>query len=53
MHRHGVKLHRMSYNVSHLVIPSIIHAFHGVQDAALHRFQSVIDMGHGSLEDNV
>ena len=48
-----VKLHGMSYDVGHLIVPPVVHAFHGVQDAALHRFQSVIDVGHGSLEDNV
>ena len=32
----------MSYDVGHLIVPPVVHAFHGVQDAALHRFQSVI-----------
>ena len=32
-----VKLHGVSHNVCHLIISSVVHAFHGMEDAPLHR----------------
>ena len=48
-----VELHRMSHDVSHLVVSSVIHALHGVEDASLYGFQSVFDMRYGSLQDHI
>ena len=45
-----VKLHGVSHNVRHLVISPVVHALHRVQYASLHRFQSVLDVGHGALQ---
>ena len=49
----GVKLHGMAHNVGHFVVPSVVHAFHRVQYAALNRFQAVGDVRHGAFQDNV
>ena len=49
----GVKLHGMSHNVGHLVVASVVHAFHGVKNASLHGFQSVLYMGNGTFQDYI
>ena len=48
-----VKLHRVSHDVRHLVVASVLHPLHGVQDASLHGFQSVHDVGHGTFQYDV
>ena len=45
----GVELHRMTYDVGHLIISAVVHTLHRVQNAALYGFQSVLDMWHGTL----
>ena len=49
----GVELHRVSHNVRHLVEASVVHPLHRVEDASLHGFQTVAQVGHGTLEDHV
>ncbi len=48
-----MELHGVSHDVGHLVVASVVHAFHRVQDAALHRFQSILDLRHSALEDDI
>ena len=48
-----VKLHGVSHDVCHLVIASVFHTPHGVQDTPLHGFQSVHDVGYGTFQDYV
>ena len=48
-----VELHGVTYNVRYLVISAIVHALHGVQNAALYGFQTVLDMWHGTLQNNI
>ena len=48
-----VELHRVSHDIGHLVVSSVVHAFHGVEDASLHGFQSVFDMRHSSLQNYI
>ena len=48
-----VELHGMPHDVGHLVVASVVQPFHGVQDASLYRFQTVVDVGHGTFQDNV
>ena len=48
-----VELHRVTHDIGHLVVTSVVHALHGVQDAALHWLQSVLDMRHGTLQNHV
>ena len=49
----GVELHRVAHDVGHLVIPPVVHALHGVQYAPLHGLQSVLYVGHGTLQYHV
>ena len=49
----GVELHGFACNVRHLVVTAVVHAFHGVEYAPLHRFQTVAHMGDGTLKDDV
>ena len=49
----GVELHRVTHDVRDLVEAPVVHALHGVQDAALHRLKAVADVWHGTLQDNV
>ena len=48
-----MELHRLAHDVGHLVVSPVFHAAHGMQDAALHGFQSVGHMGHSTLQDDV
>ena len=48
-----MELHGLTHDVGHLIIPSVFHAPHRVQDTSLNRLQSVDDMGHGSLQDYI
>ena len=49
----GVKLHRVSHDVGHLVIASVIETLHRVQDAALHGFETVAQVRHGAFQNNI
>ena len=49
----GVKLHRVSHDVGHFVVASVIESLHRVQDAALHGFESVAQMRHGAFQNNI
>ena len=46
----GVELHGVTHNIRHLVITTVVHTLHRMEDASLHRFQSVLDMGDGTLK---
>ena len=48
-----VELHGVSHDVRHLVVATVVHTLHRVEDASLHGFQSVAQVGHGSFEDHV
>ena len=48
-----VELHSVPDDVCHLIISSVIHAFHRMQDASLNRFQTILYMWHSTLEDYV
>lgn len=48
-----VKLHGVSHDVRHLVVSSIVHSFHGVEDTSLHRFETVLDVRNGTLQDDI
>ena len=49
----GVKLHRFSCNVGHLVVATIVHALHGVKDATLHWLESIVEMRHSTLQNHI
>ena len=48
-----VKLHGVTDDVGHFVVASIVEAAHRVQNASLHRFQSIVDVGNGTFQDHV
>ena len=48
-----VELHGVSHDVGHLVVASVVHALHRVKDTALHRFQSILDLRHSALKDDI
>ena len=48
-----VKLHGVSHDVRHLVVSSIVHSFHGVEDTSLHRFETILDVRNGTLQDDI
>ena len=48
-----VILHGMAHDVGHFIIASVVQTIHGVQDAALHRLQSIVEMRDGTLKDDV
>ena len=49
----GVVLHGLPDDVGDLVVTAVVDALHGVEDTPLHGLQTVLDMGHGALEDDV
>ena len=48
-----MELHGVSYDVGHLVVTTVVHTFHGVQDTALHRLQTVLYMRHGTFQNYI
>ena len=48
-----VKLHGVSHDVGHLVVASVVHALHGVHDTSLHRLEAILDVGNGTLQNNI
>ena len=48
-----VKLHGVSHDIRHFVISSVVHTLHGVHDAPLYGFESVFDIGDGSLQNHI
>ena len=43
----------MTYDVGHLVVASIVHTLHRVQDATLYGFQSVFNMWYGTFQNYI
>ena len=48
-----VVLHRQAHDIGHLVVVSVVSLFHGVHDAPLHRLEAVLDVWHGTLENDI
>ncbi len=48
-----VVVHGVAHNGSHLVVATIVGAAHGVQHAALHRLQAVVDVRNGTVEVHI
>ena len=49
----GVELHSVSHNVSNLDAATIVHSAHRVQNAPLNGFQTIVDVGHRTLQNNI
>ena len=48
-----VEFHRVPHDVRHFTIAPVVQPVHGVQDAALHGLEPVIDLGYGPFQDDV
>ena len=48
-----MELHGVSHDVRHFVVPAVVHAFHGVEYAPLHGFEPVLDVWHGTFQDDI
>ena len=48
-----VKLHRFACNVRHLVVATVVHSLHRVENAALHGFQTVVKVRNGALQNHI
>ncbi len=46
-------LHGLTDDVGHLVEAPVVDGFHGMENAALHRFQAVLDVRHGPFENHI
>ena len=49
----GVVLHGLTHDVGHLVVTAVVAALHGVENTTLHGLQTILDMGHGTLQNNI
>ena len=49
----GVVLHGLADDVGHLVEAAVVDRLHGVEDASLHGFEAILDVGHGALQNHV
>ncbi len=48
-----VELHGVTNDVSHLVVASIVHTLHRVQNTSLHRFEAILNVWDGALQNYV
>ena len=48
-----MELHGVAHDVGHLIISSVVHPLHGVEDATLYGLEAVADMWHGTIQDGV
>ena len=48
-----MELHGMPHDVRHLVVPSVVHPLHGMENTPLYRLQTVLDVRYGPFEDYV
>ena len=48
-----VIFHRVTHDVGHLVETTVVEFVHRMQDAALHRFQAVLDGRHGAFQNDI
>ena len=49
----GVVLHRITHDIGHLREASVVRLFHSMEDSPLHRLQSVVDIRHRAVEDDI
>ena len=48
-----VVFHGVAHDVGHLVVPPVLQLVHGVQDTALHRFQSVVNIRKSTVQNDI
>ena len=49
----GVVLHSLTHNISNLVEATILNTLHSVENTTLNRLQAILQMGNGTLKDNI
>ena len=49
----GVVLHGLTHDICHLIVATILDTLHGVKDTTLHRFETISQVGHSTLQDNI
>ena len=49
----GMVEHGGTHDIGHFGETAVIGLFHGVQDATLHRFEAVVDVGNRAVQDNI
>ena len=49
----GVELHRVADDVRHFVVAPVVHPLHRVHNAALHGFETILDVGNGAVENRI
>ena len=48
-----VVLHCLANDVGHLVVAAVINILHGMHDTPLHRFETVCDVRHRTLQNYI
>ena len=48
-----VVVHGVAHDARHLVEAAVVHLVHGMQNAALHRLEAVLEIGHGAVENRI
>ena len=46
-------VHGVAHDARHLVETAVVHLVHGMQNAALHRLEAVLEVGHGAVENRI
>ena len=49
----GMEMHSITHNSRHLIITTILSLAHRVENTPLHGFQTILNMGHSTLQDNI
>ena len=48
-----VVLHGLTHNIGHLIEAAILNALHSMENTTLHGLKAIIQVGHGTLQDNI
>ena len=49
----GMVLHGVTHDIRHLREAAVVRLLHSMEDAALHRLQSVVDIGHRTVQYHI
>ena len=49
----GMEFHGFADHIGNLLEPAVVHVMQGLQNAALHRFQAVVNIGNRALLDDI
>ena len=48
-----VVLHSLTYDICNLIVTAILHALHRMENTTLNRLESILQVWHSALEDNI